>query len=146
MQIIYDDTFFYSPVDDEEAMCHLKVYSGKGSAIIVATDVYENSGGSIAKYPEVLSAHIVNSFHLDPHTTRYIEHYLPKGKSQHWEVSSLVKSIEAYFLVNFTWSTINKVPSFHLANQPRRTLISKVQLARFTRQLYEVKSRVHWQE
>lgn len=59
----------------ENAVCYLRIFQDKATSLVIATELNTNPGMSITNAAEVLASKIVNQFQLNPHTTRFIEHY-----------------------------------------------------------------------
>jgi hypothetical protein len=139
MQVIYDNIFNYSPRVHVNAACHLKVIIGNSRVLMIATEVQENLGWSIARSPEVLATQAINLFQLNPDITKYIEHYHPREKSPWIHENALVRPIEAYFLVDFKWETTNDSPSLYKASKPQRKALSVIDFVRMMRTFYTQK-------
>ncbi len=135
MQIIFDDRFYYVPRAHTKAACHLKVFTANSRVLVIATEVQDNLEWSIARSPETLATQVVNTFQLNPDIIRYIEHYPSRGKEEKesQEDGALVRLVEAYFLVNFIWSTTNGALPPYKAIRPQRQPLSVVEFVRLMR-------------
>ena len=136
MQLIYNNMFQYSPRINVKAACHLKVLVANSTVLMVATEVEENLGWSIARSPEILATQAVNRFELNPEITKYIEHYQPREKGPDSNEKALVRPIEAYFLVDFIWETTNGALPPYKASKPQRQALSVVEFVRLMRTFY----------
>ncbi len=84
----------------ENAVCHLRIIQNKTATIVIATELATNPGMSITNAAEVLASKIVKQFHLNPKTTRFIEHY---GKES-YDHDAGRKRADTYDEVMFTWN------------------------------------------
>ena len=100
---------------------------------MIATEVQDNLEWSIARSTEILATQVVNMFQLNPDIIRYIEHYPSRGKQEDRQDGALVRSIEAYFLVNFLWRTTNGALPPYKAICPQRQPLSVVEFVRLMR-------------
>jgi len=66
MQVVFDNMFYYSPCAHTKAVCHLKVLVGNSATLTIATEVPQGYAWSIARSPEILAAHAINVFQLNP--------------------------------------------------------------------------------
>ena len=104
----------------------------------------DNLDWSIARSPETLATQIINMFQLNPDIVRYIEYYPVQGKREQNQEGALVRSIEAYFLVNFIWRTTNGALPPYKAMQPQRTPLSLIEFVRLMRTtIYATKQNIH---
>ncbi|MBV9614202.1 MAG: hypothetical protein JO031_01955 [Ktedonobacteraceae bacterium] len=143
MQVIFDDRFYYSPRAHMKAACHLKVFTANSRVLVLATEVQDNLEWSIARSPEALATQIVNTFQFNPDIIRFIEHYPPRVKQEKSLEGALVRSIDAYFLVNFIWRTTNGALPPYKATRPQRQPLSVVEFVRLMRTtIYMHKQRV----
>jgi hypothetical protein len=144
MHVIFDDRFYYSPQTDTKAACHLKVLTANSRVLVLVTEVQDNLDWSIARSPETLATQIINMFQLNPDIIRYIEYYPVQGKREQNQEGALVRSIEAYFLVNFIWRTTNGALPPYKAMQPQRTPLSLLEFVRLMRTtIYATKQNIH---
>jgi hypothetical protein len=144
MQIIFDDRFYYSPHAHTKAACHLKILTANSKVLVIVTEVQDNLEWSIARSPEKLASHIVNMFQLNPDIIHYIEHYPAQGSEKKNQEDALVRSIEAYFLVNFIWRTTNGALPPYKAMHLERLSLSLVEFVRLMRTtMYAFKQRTY---
>ena len=144
MHVIFDDRFYYSPQAHTKAACHLKVITANSRVLILVTEVQDNLDWSIARSPETLATQIINMFQLNPDIIRYIEYYPVQRKREQSQEGALVRSIEAYFLVNFIWRTTNGALPPYKAMQPQRTPLSLIEFVRLMRTtIYANKQNIH---
>ena len=84
----------------EKAVCLLRILQDKGKTIVIVTELATNQGLSVTNAAEVLASKIVEQFHLDPTTTRFIEHY---GKESYgYEDERAVADV--FDEVTFVWN------------------------------------------
>jgi hypothetical protein len=144
MQVIFDNRFYYSPQTHTKAACHLKILTANSRVLILVTEVQDNLDWSIARSPETLATQVVNMFQLNPDIIRYIEYYPVQGKQEQNPEGALVRSIEAYFLVNFIWRTMNGTLPPYKAMHPQRTPLSLIEFVRLMRTtIYATKQNIH---
>lgn len=144
MHVIFDDRFYYSPQTHTKAACHLKIITANSRVLVLVTEVQDNLDWSIARSPETLATQIVNMFQLNPDIVRYIEYYPVQGKQEKGQAGALVRSIEAYFLLNFIWRTTNGTLPPYKAIHPQRTPLSLVEFVRLMRTtIYATKQNIH---
>lgn len=144
MQIIFDNRFYYSPRSHTKAACHLKIITANSRVLVVVTEVQDNLEWSIARSPETLATQIVNMFQLNPDIIRYIEYYPPQGTQEKKLEGALVRSIEAYFLLNFIWYTTDGALPPYKAIRPERQALSVVEFVRLMRTtIYAHKQIIH---
>ncbi len=133
MHVIFDDRFYYSPRSHIKAACHLKIITANSKVLVIVTEVQDNLEWSIARSPETLATQIVNMFQLNPDIIHYIEYYPAQGTQKKSQEDVLVRSIEAYFLVNFIWRTTDGALPPYKAIHPQRQPISLVEFVRLMR-------------
>jgi hypothetical protein len=144
MHVIFDDRFYYSPQTHTKAACHLKISTANSRVLVLVTEVQDNLDWSIARSPETLATQIINMFQLNPDIIRYIEYYPVQGKQEKNQAGALVRSIEAYFLVNFIWRTTNGALPPYKAMHPQRTPLSLVEFVRLMRTtIYATRQNIH---
>lgn len=144
MQIIFDNRFYYSPRSHTKAACHLKIITANSRVLVVVTEVQDNLEWSIARSPETLATQIVNMFQLNPDIIRYIEYYPAQGTQEKKLEGALVRSIEAYFLLNFIWRTTDGALPPYKAIRPERQSLSVVEFVRLMRTtIYAHKQNIH---
>jgi hypothetical protein len=133
MRVIFDNRFYYSPQEHTKAACHLKILTANSNVLVLVTEVQDNLDWSIARSPETLAMQIVNMFQLNPDIIRYIEYFPAQAKKEQNQEGALVRSIEAYFLVDFIWRTTNGTLPPYKAIRPQRTPLSLVEYVRLMR-------------
>ncbi|HEY5004180.1 MAG TPA: hypothetical protein VII61_13550 [Ktedonobacteraceae bacterium] len=144
MHVMFDDRFYYSPQTHTKAACHLKISTANSRVLVLVTEVQDNLDWSIARSPETLATQIINMFQLNPDIIRYIEYYPVQGTQTKSQAGALVRSIEAYFLVNFIWRTTNGALPPYKAMQPQRTPLSLVEFVRLMRTtIYATRQNIH---
>ena len=144
MHVIFDDRFYYSPQTHTKAACHLKIITANSRVLVLVTEVQDNLDWSIARSPETLATQIINMFQLNPDIIRYIEYYPVQGIQAKSQTGALVRSIEAYFLLNFIWRTTNGALPPYKALHPQRTPLSLVEFVRLMRTtIYATKQNIH---
>lgn len=133
MRVIFDNRFYYSPQEHIKAACHLKILTANSNVLVLVTEVQDNLDWSIARSPETLAMQIVNMFQLNPDIIRYIEYFPAQEKKKRNQENALVRSIEAYFLVDFIWRTTNGTLPPYKAIHSQRTPLSLVEYVRLMR-------------
>lgn len=83
----------------EDAVCHLRIFQDKTGTIIIVTELATNPGLSITNAAEILASKIVKQFHLNPHTTRFIEHY----GQESYELEEGRERADTFDEVIFSW-------------------------------------------
>ena len=58
-----------------ESLCRLRIYETPEQAVVIATELPENTGTSITNAAEYLATMVVEQYELRPHTLVWIEHY-----------------------------------------------------------------------
>jgi hypothetical protein len=58
-----------------ESLCRLRIYETPEQAVVIATELPENTGTSITNAVESLAMMVVEQYELRPHTLVWIEHY-----------------------------------------------------------------------
>ena len=99
---IFDLSNFATPqmTSTENAVCHLRIIQNRTATIVIATELATNPGMSITNAVEVLASKIVKQFHLNPKTTRFIEHY----GQESYDYEEGRKRADTYDEVTFTWN------------------------------------------
>jgi hypothetical protein len=83
----------------ENAVCHLRIFQDKTATIIIMTELATNPGMSITNAAEGLTSKIVKQFHLNPQTTRFIEHY----GQESYELEEGRDHVDTFDEVTFSW-------------------------------------------
>ena len=99
---IFDLSNFATPqmTSTENAVCHLRIIQNRTATFVIATELATNPGMSITNAAEVLASKIAKQFHLNPKTTRFIEHY----GQESYDYEEGRKRADTYDEVTFTWN------------------------------------------
>jgi hypothetical protein len=99
---IFDLSNFTTPhmTSTEKANCHLQILQDKTTTIVIATELATNPGMSITNAAEVLASKVVRQFHLDPKTTRFIEHY----GQESYDHEEGRKRADTFDEITFSWN------------------------------------------
>jgi hypothetical protein len=84
----------------EKANCFLRILQDRTTSIVIATELATNPGMSITNAAEVLASKVIKQFHLNPKTTRFIEHY---GKAS-YDSEEGRKRADTFDEVTFLWT------------------------------------------
>lgn len=87
----------------EKAVCHLRIFQDKTKTFVIVTELVTNPGMSVTNAAEVIASKVVNQFHLNPETTRFIEHY----GQESYEYTGGRKRVDVFDDVTFTWNGTN---------------------------------------
>jgi hypothetical protein len=80
-----------------QGYCRLRIYKQRnGGQTVLLTEVPNNPGQSITAASDVIATGLVARYHLDPATTRWIEHWPAAPNDQLME--------DAYAAVKYTWT------------------------------------------
>ncbi len=99
---IVDLSNFTTPpmTSTDNAICHLRILQDKTTTVVIATELATNPGMSITNAAEVLASKIIRQFHLNPKTTRFIEHY----GQESYDYEEGRKRADTYDEVAFSWN------------------------------------------
>ena len=78
-----------------QGYCRLRIYARRGGQTVVLTEVANNPGQSITAASDVIATSLVKRYHLNPATTRWLEHWPADPRDSQCEA--------AYALITYTW-------------------------------------------
>src|SRR4030095_14462162 len=80
---------------ERQGYCRLRIYNRHGNHIVLLTEVANNPGQSITAASDVIATGLLKRYHLNPATTRWIEHWPADPRDLQREA--------AYALITYTW-------------------------------------------
>ena len=81
-----------------EGVCQVRILQGESGTTVIATEIDINPGASVTNAVEAIATQAVKDFSLDPHRTRFIEHYAQESYEERNR-----NEPETYDEVSFTW-------------------------------------------
>lgn len=89
------------------AHCRLRIYDNDAGAVVILSELADNTGISVTNTAEELATEIARLYHLTPATTTWIEHYGPFSYSDG-------RRDETFDEITFTWHNgIASRPDWH---------------------------------
>jgi hypothetical protein len=102
-----------------QGYCRLRIYARRGGQTVVLTEVANNPGQSITAASEVIATGLVKRYHLNPATTRWIEHWPADTRDERSEAS--------YTSVAYTWQNgIASSPHWQGLSRERAAALTEI--------------------
>lgn len=126
LQVLYE----YGPDKRNPAdrgRCVVRIWDSVEAVVVMLTELPDNPGMSVTNACEDIATQIVQDFGINPHRTRFIEHY-PEEKTVVYGKEHVRK--ETFDEIFFTWDVRNQADEPHwkpLAKEEVERLVGEVE-------------------